>query len=332
MTDNNIVGKFTRIPNEILDNVNLSPHAKFIMAYILRLDKKTWDFSLTGLSKITGMSLRAVSKAFDELIAERYCYKKWLSGGRGKCGWFYLFSTTHFSKLQNSKLENSSVENSKVELSKLDVFYFRKNASNIILYNIEDYNNPILKEIKDYILSSQSAQKGQKKSKKKKPEEYSLGYRCRKNFEEYFKEQYETDYYWEAKDGAATKRLLAKLKKNREDRKKPTNDDDMVKAFDGFIRSISDKWVREHFNMTIIDSKFNDIVAAAFKKSNEKQAPDGLKYDHGYLMAQDEWIVELPKGELRRTYGTGKPNIPLDAPPKPGQGYSYDRETNTWIY
>lgn len=187
MKQRKVSGKFTKIPNELLDNERISVNAKFLMSYILRLDKKSWNFSLGGLAKATKMTTAAVSKAFDELIKEGYCLKIWCSAGRGKCGWFYAFSITRFSTIENTTIENtnienssventtientnvedSTVENSIVELSNVDFFYFEKNAGIYIDYNItKDYNNPILNKIKDFILAknAKTAKKTQGKS------------------------------------------------------------------------------------------------------------------------------------------------------------------------
>lgn len=46
--------------------------------------------------------------------------------------------------------------------------------------------------------------------------------------------------------------------------------------------------------------------------------------------------VQLGYGERivdgRRTYGTGKSTIPMNAPPRPGDGYSWSAEANKWVY
>lgn len=180
MAKNFFAGKFTKIPNELLDNTNISVNARYLMSYIIRLDKKNWKFSMAGLAKATGMSAASVSKAFDELVEEGYCIKAWYSAGRGKCGWFYVFSITRFSRLENtnlenttlekSRLENTNVEDSNIELSNVDFFYFDKNASIYKDYNItKDFNNPILNKIKDCILAKNA--KTTKKTQSKTLEE-----------------------------------------------------------------------------------------------------------------------------------------------------------------
>lgn len=51
-------------------------------------------------------------------------------------------------------------------------------------------------------------------------------------------------------------------------------------------------------------------------------APDGVKLGAG------EWI----DANGMRTYGSGVANIPMNAPPRPGDKYTWDAATQSWIY
>ena len=59
-------------------------------------------------------------------------------------------------------------------------------------------------------------------------------------------------------------------------------------------------------------------------KANRKKttAPNGVKLGAG------EWI----DANGMRTYGSGVANIPLNAPPRPGDKYTWDATTQSWIY
>lgn len=59
-------------------------------------------------------------------------------------------------------------------------------------------------------------------------------------------------------------------------------------------------------------------------KPNPKKttAPDGVKLGAG------EWI----DANGMRTYGSGVANIPMNAPPRPGEKYTWDAATQSWIY
>ena len=50
--------------------------------------------------------------------------------------------------------------------------------------------------------------------------------------------------------------------------------------------------------------------------------PDGCKLGVG----------EYIDGSGRRTYGTGRANIPMTAAPRPSERYSWDAASNSWIY
>lgn len=77
----------------------------------------------------------------------------------------------------------------------------------------------------------------------------------------------------------------------------------------------------------IVDQSIASNYAGLFelKKSNKptatQQAPAGVQLGYG------ERIVDG-----RRTYGTGKSTIPMNAPPRPGDGYSWSAEANKWVY
>lgn len=42
-------------------------------------------------------------------------------------------------------------------------------------------------------------------------------------------------------------------------------------------------------------------------------------------------VGEYLTSDGRRTYGSGKANIPLSAPPRPSEKYQWSAESNTWI-
>lgn len=48
----------------------------------------------------------------------------------------------------------------------------------------------------------------------------------------------------------------------------------------------------------------------------------------GVILGKGEWITE----DGRRTYGQGKANIPMNAPPRPGDGYAWDLDNQRWLY
>ena len=53
------------------------------------------------------------------------------------------------------------------------------------------------------------------------------------------------------------------------------------------------------------------------------QASDGSQVQLG--------VGEYIDGSGRRTYGTGRANIPMTAAPRPSERYSWDAASHTWI-
>lgn len=82
-------------------------------------------------------------------------------------------------------------------------------------------------------------------------------------FETYYHELYDADYYWQAKDAVAMKRLLQKITFGRTNRAQPLpcEDDDLLKALDIFLRMINKAWLMNNFSVNKIDGQYNEIVS-----------------------------------------------------------------------
>lgn len=103
-----------------------------------------------------------------------------------------------------------------------------------------------------------------------KNESKGINSKARFLFEDYFKITFSSDYYWTPKDAGAMSQLLKKINFSRKQKGMSTDDDSMVKALRAFLDSIKDTWILEHFSVTIINSKYNEIVASAKDlKSNQ---------------------------------------------------------------
>lgn len=103
-----------------------------------------------------------------------------------------------------------------------------------------------------------------------KPIPRTLGGFARAAFEEYYKRQTGIDYVWSAMDANHMKLLLQKIRHSRENREVPLDCDDekMIEALKGLFSYINDPWLLEHLNVSIINSKYNEIVAAAKGKKS----------------------------------------------------------------
>lgn len=89
---------------------------------------------------------------------------------------------------------------------------------------------------------------------------------------------FQNPYYWEVKDSVAMKKLLQKIEYSRKNRDVPlpTDDGSMLTAIGQFLDCIDDPWILEHYTMTVITSKYNEIVQNAKNKrhGNNKQSKD----------------------------------------------------------
>jgi hypothetical protein len=79
---------YTTIPNEMLNNAELSFKAKGIHAYLLS-KPDNWCVYLNQLKKASKDGYDSVASGIDELIAARYVFRRPLSGG-DPGGWEYL--------------------------------------------------------------------------------------------------------------------------------------------------------------------------------------------------------------------------------------------------
>ena len=114
------------------------------------------------------------------------------------------------------------------------------------------------------------AEERRKKAEERKAKEKSLITKAREVFETYYHELYDADYYWQAKDAVAMKRLLQKITFGRTNRAQPLpcEDDDLLKALDIFLRMINKAWLMNNFSVNKIDGQYNEIVSEIKNKNN----------------------------------------------------------------
>jgi len=118
--------------------------------------------------------------------------------------------------------------------------------------------------------------KPKKKTAPKKKEPPKLVTRAREIFEAYYEQEYESAYYWGAKDAVAMKRLLNKISYSRDHRPTPLpiDDDSLLEALSIFLSSIEKAWLRDNFSVPNIDSQYNNIVSE-IKNRSKSLTPNG---------------------------------------------------------
>lgn len=127
------------------------------------------------------------------------------------------------------------------------------------IINIEKLKKEIKKEIEEELTIVSE------KKKKANPVRKSLGGKAQDLFVAFYKENgfSDTDYYWTPKDGSNMKQLLSKIRTARESKNMPCDDDSMLTGLKALLSSITDRWILAHFDISTINSKYNEIVACA---------------------------------------------------------------------
>lgn len=119
------------------------------------------------------------------------------------------------------------------------------------------------------------AEERRAKADERKKKEKALVTKAREVFEKYYLELYESNYYWQAKDAVAMKRLLQKITFGRTNRSKPLpcDDDSLLEALDVFLRMINKSWLMNNFSVNKIDGQYNEIVSEIKNNKNNGTRP-----------------------------------------------------------
>lgn len=104
---------------------------------------------------------------------------------------------------------------------------------------------------------------------------------CKKSFLDFYLDQEKTEYYFVAKDGVKLKSLIKKIEfkiKEKNSGQKEKILEETIRGFEVFVSSAysnSDQWIRANFNLSILDSKFNDIFSTI--KNGKQSNPDAKR-------------------------------------------------------
>jgi len=134
------------------------------------------------------------------------------------------------------------------------------------------------KQTPSYKDKDKDKDKNKDKDKDKNPPKLvSVHSEIKKVFLEFYSNKKNEDYYWTAKDAAKVKPLLKKLEfkiKKKHGDSSNLLDKDYVDAFKYFLSKISDQWILDNLSMSIIDSKFNEIITSNGKQTSQTR-PSG---------------------------------------------------------
>lgn len=92
-------------------------------------------------------------------------------------------------------------------------------------------------------------------------------------FMNHYRQMYEQAYYWEAKDAFALTQVLKKMIFVCRNKNPNVTENEVVNAFRILIESIQDRWIINNFSMSIINSKFNELIAHARQSSQKGSRP-----------------------------------------------------------
>ena len=128
------------------------------------------------------------------------------------------------------------------------------------------------REGESLVLTCESPAEKKKPTKKKSEEEYTLTYRARLAFGDFYKGKFGEAYYFSKQDMKMLTELLKKIKYSRTERTKPlsVDDDSLLSAFKELLSMIQTKWILENFSISNITSKYNEIVQDIKNNRNGK--------------------------------------------------------------
>lgn len=72
-------------------------------------------------------------------------------------------------------------------------------------------------------------------------------------------------YVFTPKDGANLKQLLKKINIKIAEKGMVVNEENTLNSLKGFLNSIKDRWILEHLEISIVNSKFNSLYVAAVR-------------------------------------------------------------------
>lgn len=113
------------------------------------------------------------------------------------------------------------------------------------------------------------------RAKKVTPEvdkDADLNKKSREAFEARYFRLFKEKYYWTAKDAGNMTRVLNALKHQREQKNLSNeNNVEVVAALTSFLNeAVKDEWIVKNFSISVLFSKFNEIVASAKAREQER--------------------------------------------------------------
>lgn len=129
---------------------------------------------------------------------------------------------------------------------------------------LKTLNSP--KASKEQLREALAASLGVAYERKSKEKEKTLFAQCRDTFLEAYKNHTGLDYSFATKDGVALSGIIKKIGFFSD-----TSKDDTLITFKALINNLPDWYKQNAFSLTVINNKFNEIVASIRKNGGQKQ-------------------------------------------------------------
>lgn len=75
-------------------------------------------------------------------------------------------------------------------------------------------------------------------------------------------------YVMDGQQGRHLKQLLKKIEAKVKERGLEVNETNVINSLKGFLNTVKDKWILEHLDISLINSKFNNLYVSAVRKTN----------------------------------------------------------------
>lgn len=135
--------------------------------------------------------------------------------------------------------------------------------------------------------------KSPKRRRKYSQEESQLHSDCRKFFEDFYLRYFKVPFYWQGKDASAVVRILGQIRFLMQECDRNDNKQLSVN-FQAFVTKAyltADTFTKDHFNLPLLSSKFNEIYLKI--KNGRKQHQNARDDEQSFL------------DELERRYDNG---------------------------
>jgi len=273
-----------------------TPEQKTILITILLMvnhEENEWEWKgeryicqpgqmITSLDKITkkagkGISVQNVRTAL--LRFEKYSFLTNESTNSNRlitiCNWEdYQSKETESNIDANNQLTgDQQAPNNQLTPNKND-----KNIKN----NKEDIlqSNDCPPEEKEVVEEKKKKKSTGKKKIEPSDKDTQLNSEARKIFEARYIRETSEKYYWTGKDGGNMTNILNALKLQRAEKGLSNeNNTEILAALTMFINiAVKDEWIKKNFSVSILFTKFNEIVARAKAEEQERRKQKGGNY------------------------------------------------------